>query len=114
LDYFPESIYLGAFTREEAFMRNLILVMLAASGLAIISIAPAEAVGTRHPFCMQGKEHPALSDCTWDSYEQCQATASGQRLWCIQNPYFVGSDPRAYGGRPRAPRGGYPQPYSYY
>jgi hypothetical protein len=95
-------------------MRNLVLALMTASGLAMIGTAPAEAVGTRHPFCMQGKEHPALSDCTWDSYEQCQATASGQYLWCIQNPYFVGGDPRADRSRHRAPRGGYPQPYSYY
>jgi hypothetical protein len=103
------------FSREETFMRNVFLALLAASGFAMIHTAPAEAVGTRHPFCLQGKEHPALSDCTWDSYEQCQATASGQRLYCIQNPYFVAGD---YRSRHRVPRRGYSpypfSPYSYY
>jgi hypothetical protein len=83
-------------------MRNVILALLAASGLAVFGTAPAQAVGTRHPFCIQGDEYPALSNCTFDSYPQCQATASGRRLWCIENPYYVADrDPRAYRG-PRA------------
>jgi len=69
-------------------MRNLVLAMLAASGLAMIGTAPALAVGTRHPFCIQGTEHPGLSNCTFDSYQQCQATASGRFLYCVENPYF--------------------------
>jgi hypothetical protein len=99
------------FGQEEASMRKVILALLAASALAMVGTAPAEAVGTRHPFCLQGDDHPALSDCSWDSYEACQATASGQHLWCIQNPFYVaGGDPRAYRGRQRAPRGSY-SPY---
>ena len=57
-------------------MRKAILAVLAASGLAAFSAAPAEAVGTRYPFCLQGDEYPGLSYCTFTSYEQCQATAS--------------------------------------
>ena len=81
-------------------MRNLVLAMLAASGLAMIGTAPAQAVGTRHPFCIQGTEHPGLSSCTFDSYQQCQATASGRFLYCVENPYFNAGDPdpRAYRG----------------
>jgi hypothetical protein len=60
--------------------------VLAASGLAALGAAPAEAVGTRYPFCLQGDEYPALSHCTFASYEQCQATASGRFLYCIANP----------------------------
>jgi hypothetical protein len=96
-------------------MRNVVLALLAASGFAMFGTAPAKAVGFDHPFCLQGRDHPALSDCTYDSYWQCQATASGQRLYCIQNPYFVASAyPRGYRGRHRAPRGGYPYDYSPY
>jgi Protein of unknown function (DUF3551) len=29
-----------------------------------------------------------LSNCTFNSYQQCQATASGRFLQCIENPYF--------------------------
>ena len=71
-------------------MRRAILAALTASGLAALGAAPAEAVGTRYPFCIQGDEYPGLSNCTFTSYEQCQATASGRLLTCVANPYFVG------------------------
>ena len=86
-------------------MRYLALALLATGGFAILGAAPAGAVGTRYPFCIQGDEQPGLSNCTFTSYQQCQATASGRRLWCIQNPYYNpgADDPRAYRGpRPRS------------
>jgi hypothetical protein len=80
-------------------MRNLALALLA--GLAIVGSAPAHAVGTRYPFCMQGDDAPGLSDCSYTSYAQCQATASGRFLTCIQNPYYNPGDQRPNrGGRP--------------
>jgi hypothetical protein len=84
-------------------MRNLVLGLLAASGLALVSAAPAEAIGTRHPYCIQGDEYPGLSACTYDSYQQCAATASGRFLTCIENPYFRASDQRVYRSRRGAP-----------
>jgi Protein of unknown function (DUF3551) len=69
-------------------MRNIVLALLAASGLAVVGAAPAAAVGTQYPFCMQGRTVPGLSDCSYASYEQCAATASGRLLYCIDNPYF--------------------------
>jgi hypothetical protein len=89
-------------TRMRRFeMRKAILAVLAASGLVALGAAPAEAVGTRYPFCLQGDEYPGLSYCTFTSYEQCQATASGRFLYCIANPYYVGeSEPPPAGYRP--------------
>jgi uncharacterized protein DUF3551 len=93
-------------------MRNVIMAILTIGGLAAVGTAPAEAVGTRYPFCITGPEQPGLSNCTFISYEQCQATASGRRLWCVENPYFVDESaaPRASGRRP-AP--GLPPPPGY-
>ncbi|NOJ49498.1 DUF3551 domain-containing protein [Bradyrhizobium archetypum] len=94
-------------------MRRAILAVLTTIGLAAIGVAPAEAVGTRYPFCLQGDEYPALSYCTFTSYEQCQATASGRFLTCIANPYYVGeSEPppshyRPLPGRALPPAPGY-------
>lgn len=84
-------------------MRSAILALLAVGGLAVIGGSPAEAVGTRYPFCIQGNDFPGLSNCTFTSYEQCQATASGRFLTCIANPYYVGpgDEPRAYRGSNR-------------
>jgi len=71
-------------------MRHAILLLAALCGLAALGARPAEAVGTRYPFCIQGDEYPGLSNCTFTSYEQCAATASGRMLTCIANPYYVG------------------------
>jgi hypothetical protein len=91
-------------------MRNIFLA-LAATGLALAGSAPAHAVGTRYPVCIQGDEYPGLSGCTFTSFQQCQATASGRFLSCIANPYYGGGgDPRGY--RERRPPPGYP--YSRY
>jgi hypothetical protein len=82
-------------------MRNVVLALLAAGGLAMVGSAPASAVGTQYPFCIQGDEYPGLSNCTFTSYEQCQATASGRNLQCIENPFYNPGgdpDPRAYRG----------------
>jgi len=90
-------------------MRRAILVLLAAGGLAALGATPAAAVGTRYPFCIQGDEQPGLSNCTFTSYEQCQATASGRRLWCIANPYYAGDGGAApYAGRSRRLPPAYP------
>jgi hypothetical protein len=80
-------------------MRNVILVLLAAAAIGPLGTEPAAAVGTRYPFCIQGHEHPGLSNCTFTSYEQCQATASGRFLYCIPNPFYAGN-----GNGPRASR----------
>jgi hypothetical protein len=94
-----------------------VLGTLAACSLAWLGAAPAQAVGSRHPFCLQGNEYPGLSACTFDSYEQCLATASGRRVYCIANPYFAGAtdDPYAFQNRNRPfPPDYYPVPPGYY
>lgn len=75
-------------------MRSSILVLLAAGGLAVLGAAPAEAVGTRYPFCLQGASSPGLSNCSFTSWAQCQATASGRNLTCIANPFYTGRPAR--------------------
>jgi hypothetical protein len=78
-------------------MRAALLVALVIGGSSFLPNEPAHAVGIRHAFCLQGQEYPGLSYCTFDTYAQCQATASGRLLQCIANPYFAGvsDDPRA-------------------
>ena len=91
-------------------MRKVILAILAAAGLALAGTAPAEAVGSRYPFCLQGNDSPGLSNCTFTSYQQCQATASGRFLYCVANPFYAGGEPGVYRER-RLPRD---YPYSRY
>jgi hypothetical protein len=95
----------------ETPMRSIFLALLAAGGLTLAGLTPAEAVGSRYPFCLQGDESPGLSNCTFTSYQQCQATASGRRLYCVANPFYGGGgEPGVY--RERRPAPGYP--YSRY
>jgi hypothetical protein len=100
---------------EENFMRNIIVTVLAAGCLAALGAMPAQAVGSRHPFCLQGDEYPGLSYCTFDSYGQCMATASGRFLTCVSNPFYAGEtdDPYAYRNRNRPWRSNFPAPRYY-
>jgi len=85
-------------------MRNIIVAALVVSGFALIGAQPAQAYGVKHAFCIQGDdEYPGLSNCTFDTYEQCLASASGRNLDCVANPYFAGrsDDPYAYQNRYR-------------
>ncbi|MFB9267924.1 DUF3551 domain-containing protein [Bradyrhizobium erythrophlei] len=78
-------------------MRRLILAAASASALAFLAAAPAHAVGVRYPFCMQGDRYPGLSNCSYETYQQCLASASGIGQNCVANPYYAGDrDPRSY------------------
>lgn len=97
--------------RRRATHRIAATFLLAFVTFAVASSAstPAHAFGTHHPFCLTGDEWPGLSNCRFDTYAQCQASASGRALTCIANPYFAGQsdDPYAYQNRPRAQTPGY-------
>ena len=91
-------------------MPRIVVAMLGAITLALIAAHAAQAVGTRRAFCLQGYAYPGLSYCTFDTYEQCRAMASGRGLTCVANPFYDGpsDDPYAYQNRAR------PFPPSYY
>jgi hypothetical protein len=111
----------------EIIMRNIIsriargtaLLALPLGASMMLSSVPANAYGSRHAFCIQGDQYPGLSTCTFDTYAQCLASASGRNLYCIANPYFGGEsdDPYAYQSRARRFPQGYvptpPNPYWY-
>jgi Protein of unknown function (DUF3551) len=89
-------------------MRNVILALLTVGALGMTAIFPAQAVGTAYPFCIQGDQYSGLSNCTFTSYQQCQATASGTNNSCIANPYYnPGGNSGASPGR-YPTRSGYP------
>ena len=66
-------------------MGRMPLALLAIGAAALPGVAPAPAVGTEYPFSIQGDVNPALSNCTFTSYQQCQATASGRAT--MARPY---------------------------
>jgi hypothetical protein len=72
-------------------MRSICLALLTIAADGVVGAALAVAVGTRYLFCLRGNEFPAQSNCTFSSYQQCEASASGRFLQCITNPYYDGN-----------------------
>jgi Protein of unknown function (DUF3551) len=61
---------------------------LIAIGL-MTTIDAASAAPGSSPFCIQGCDFGGgLGDCSFSSYAQCQAAASGRDASCAANPYF--------------------------
>jgi Protein of unknown function (DUF3551) len=68
-------------------MRKAVLTLMALSAACAIDAAPAVAGGM--PFCIKGCDFGGgAGDCSFASYQQCQATASGRDATCAANPYF--------------------------
>ena len=74
---------------------------------AMMSTSPASAqmYDPRYPICMHvyGEQIGERMDCTFNSLDQCRATASGLPATCLINPYHAdartGTPPRRYGKR---------------
>jgi hypothetical protein len=64
-------------------IRRTILILLGFASVTSLCVPAAEASRRQYPYCMQGATSPGLSNCTFTSRAQCQATASGRRLTCI-------------------------------
>ena len=69
-------------------MRTLLFALMALGTLTAIDTTPAAA--RDYPFCILGKDYAGLGDCSFDSYQQCMATASGRFAYCERNPFFSG------------------------
>ena len=65
-------------------MRRILLALLAVSGTAAID---AGAAASGYPYCLRGCDFGA-GDCSFYTYQQCLATASGRDAWCDVNPAF--------------------------
>jgi Protein of unknown function (DUF3551) len=73
-----------------------LLVALSAISAAC-ALNPTAAVAQNSAFCLKGCDFGA-GDCSFASYQQCQASASGREAWCDANPYFRPvSDPQPSG-----------------
>jgi hypothetical protein len=90
-------------------MRKLVLAMMAvaAAGLAsVVTSAPAAAQADA--WCAQGREEGIPGDCSYSTYAQCQASASGRSAYCNVNPRV------AFGRQVPPPRGRRGYQYDYY
>jgi hypothetical protein len=68
-------------------MRRVLLALTLVGAASTISALPAAA--RDYPFCIKGCDFGAgPGDCSFTSYQQCQATASGRVAYCDANPYY--------------------------
>jgi hypothetical protein len=68
------------------------LFVLAAT---LCSASAVAQVSIQYPFCLQGDDYPGWSNCTFTSFQQCQASASGTFDECLANPWYSAVDTRA-------------------
>jgi len=68
-------------------MRNATMAVLAvlAAGAATMA-SPTPAAAYDYPYCAQGRGVGIPGDCMYQTYAQCQASASGRNLYCNVNP----------------------------
>jgi len=71
----------------ERAMRIALWRAMAFCAVAILGALPAMA--RDYPFCIKGCDFGAgRGECSFSSYQQCQATASGRDATCAENPYY--------------------------
>jgi hypothetical protein len=68
--------------------RALFLAMFAVCGFGMTSPAPAQSSVAQYAFCIQSNDYPGWSGCSFNTFEACQATASGTGGECLANPWY--------------------------
>jgi uncharacterized protein DUF3551 len=79
---------------------SAMLVLVAAGVATIGGSGPAAAYD--YPYCLQGRGVGIPGDCSYQTYAQCMASASGRAAYCNINPRV------AFGQQRRG------RPYRYY
>ena len=79
-------------------MRNAILALMAVTAAGAATLAGAGPAAARdYPYCVRDGGYGYPGDCSYTSYAQCQASASGRKAYCDVNPVFAFGEQR--GGR---------------
>jgi hypothetical protein len=61
----------------------------AALAVAVAGLSAMPAMAGEYPYCIQGCDFGGgRGDCSFATYQQCQATAAGRDAWCAANPDF--------------------------
>jgi Protein of unknown function (DUF3551) len=72
--------------------------LLAAAAAMTAGAGPAAAFD--YPWCIQGRDAGIPGDCSYRSYAECMATASGRLAYCNINPRVAFGQPRPQRRRP--------------
>jgi len=84
------------------FAVRFVPAALAVGAVAAVGLTPGTALARDYPFCIKGEHYlEPLGECSFDTLQQCKATASGLRAYCDVNPYYADAQaPIAYPRRP--------------
>jgi hypothetical protein len=63
---------------------KLLVAFFVVTTACLLNTVPASADSA---FCLRGCNF-GYNDCSFATYQQCQASASGLTAWCEANPYF--------------------------
>jgi hypothetical protein len=80
-------------------MLYIFLTLLTVSGFGMTTPASAQ-TATNYPFCIQGVDNPGWSGCSFNTFQECEASASGTESECLSNPWYKpnGNGASASGG----------------
>ena len=65
-------------------MKSLVALLTLAAAYAL---TPNAASAQGSSFCLRGCDF-GVGDCSYSSYQQCQASAAGRTAWCETNPDY--------------------------
>lgn len=68
-------------------MRTFFLAL--ATSVTIFATGATGVAAGDYRYCLQGEEFGGVGDCSFTSYQQCQATASGRTAYCGANPVLA-------------------------
>jgi hypothetical protein len=72
---------------KDSIMRNAKLAMLVALAAGSATMAgPTPAAAYDYPYCVQGRGVGIPGDCSYQTYQQCMASAAGRGVYCNVNP----------------------------
>ena len=87
-------------------MRHILAGLAVAVALSAATIPSASAQNTTRPFCIRdGHGGSGMWDCSYYTWQQCQASASGAGGTCWENPNYKGPNSKPKSKPPQ--RGGY-------
>jgi hypothetical protein len=77
----------GDLAHRRTIMRHAMLAMVALMSAGAATMAGSgTAAAFDYPYCIQGRGWGIPGDCSYRSYAECMATASGRDVYCNINP----------------------------
>lgn len=72
-----------------AFPPFLLMTVCGGVAISFLIAVPSASQARDYPYCIKGEYYMSgTGDCSFDTYQQCLATASGRRAYCDVNPFY--------------------------